>query len=154
MRLHSYVYTQQSPSHMWIFASLWASRPLCEPWMSPTYSPLPYGPFLSSTCHHGPPVCHPWKPRVNPARTSMETPYVHIHGNLMSHHYLASLATLLCWVFSQDRLCGVVPKPNSDAFRDKGLRLPIYLLVGFLAVLWVVASNAALIAQPLLLTWF
>ena len=139
---------------MWISASLWVPRPLRKHWMSPTYSPLPYGAFSSSNHHHGPLVCHPWKPRVNPARTSIETPYVHIHGNLVSHRYLASLVTLLCWIFSQDRLCGVVPKPESDAFRGKGLRLPIYLLVDFLALLRIVASNASLIAQSLLLTWF
>lgn len=45
----------------------------------------------------------------------------------------------------------VVPKPESNAFRDKGLGLPIYLLVGFLALLRIFTSNIALRAQPLLL---
>ena len=44
-------------------------------------------------------VCHPWEPRVNPARTSMGTPYVHVRGNLAPHHYLAPLAIFLCWAF-------------------------------------------------------
>jgi len=26
-------------------------------------------------------------------------PYFHVHGNLMPHYDLASLATLLCWAF-------------------------------------------------------
>ena len=38
---------------------------------------------------HGSLVRHPWEPRVNPARTSMGTLYVHVHGNLTPHHYLA-----------------------------------------------------------------
>ena len=48
---------------------------------------------------HGSLVCHSWEPRVNPARTSMETPHVHVHGNLASHHYLAPLAIFICWAF-------------------------------------------------------
>ena len=40
----------------------------------------------------------------------------------------------------------VVPRPESVAFRDKGLGLLIYLLMGCLALLRIVASNAALIA--------
>ena len=46
----------------------------------------------------------------------------------------------------------VVPELESDVFRDKGLGLPIYLLVGFLALLQIVASNVALTAKSLLLT--
>jgi len=46
----------------------------------------------------------------------------------------------------------MVPKPKSNAFGDKGLGPLIYLLVGFLALLHIVASNAALTAQPLLLS--
>ena len=38
----------------------------------------------------------------------------------------------------------MVPKPRNDAFWDKGFRLPIYLFLGFLTLLLVVASNAAL----------
>ena len=45
---------------------------------------------------HGSRIRHPWEPRVNPARTSMGTPYVHVHGNLAPHHYLAPLAIFLC----------------------------------------------------------
>ena len=41
-----------------------------------------------------------------------------------------------------------VPKPKSATFRDKGLGLPIYLLVGFLALLLIVASNTVLTTQP------
>ena len=44
-------------------------------------------------------VHHPWEPRVNPARTSMGTPHVHVHGNLASHHYFAPLAIFICWAF-------------------------------------------------------
>ena len=46
---------------------------------------------------HGSLVRHPWEPCVNPARIYMETPHVHVHGNLASHHYLAPLAIFLCW---------------------------------------------------------
>ena len=42
----------------------------------------------------------------------------------------------------------VVPKPSGTSFWDGEFGLPIYLLVGFLAILLVIASNAALIAQP------
>ena len=49
---------------------------------------------------HGSIVCHPWEPCVNPTRTSMGTPLVHVHGNLAPHHYLALSAIFLCWAFS------------------------------------------------------
>ena len=42
----------------------------------------------------------------------------------------------------------VVPKPSSTSFRNGEFGLPIYLLVGFLTLLLVIASNAAMIAQP------
>ena len=48
---------------------------------------------------HGSRVRHSWEPRVNPARTSMGTLYVHVHENLTPHHYLAPLAIFLCWAF-------------------------------------------------------
>ena len=58
---------------------------------------------------HGSLVRHPWEPCVNPARIYMETPHVHVHGNLASHHYLAPLAIFLCWgiffFFSPRSLC-------------------------------------------------
>ena len=38
---------------MWVFASLWDSRPLCGSWTSPTHSPLPNRHFPSL-------VHHPW----------------------------------------------------------------------------------------------
>ena len=41
----------------------------------------------------------------------------------------------------------MVPKPSGTSFRDGEFRLPIYLLVGFLALLLVNASNVALTAQ-------
>ena len=82
---------------MWVSASLWASRPLCGSWTSPTHSPLPNGLFTSST-HH------PWEPRVNPTRTSMGTPYILVHGSLAPHHYLASLAIFL-FFFPPRSLC-------------------------------------------------
>ena len=42
----------------------------------------------------------------------------------------------------------VVPKLSSTSFRNGEFGLPIYLLVGFLTLLLVIASNAALTAQP------
>ena len=42
----------------------------------------------------------------------------------------------------------MVPKPSGAFFRDEEFGLPIYLLVGFLTLLLVVALNVALIAQP------
>ena len=42
----------------------------------------------------------------------------------------------------------VVARPSSTSFRDGELGLQIYLLVGFLALLLDVASNATLTAQP------
>ena len=75
--------------------------PLCGSWTSPTRSPLSYGLFLHQVVIHGPFICHPWKSHVNLAHISMETPQVHIHGNLAPHHYLAPLSTLICWVFSR-----------------------------------------------------
>ena len=41
----------------------------------------------------------------------------------------------------------VLPKPSGAFFRDEEFGLPIYLLVGFLAFLLVVASNIALTPQ-------
>ena len=38
------------------------------------------------------------------------------------------------------------PKPVSVSILEKGFGLPIYLFMGFLTVLWVVASNAALLS--------
>ena len=48
---------------------------------------------------HGSLVRHSWEPHVNPARTSMGTLHVHVHGNLTPHHYLAPLAIFLRWAF-------------------------------------------------------
>ena len=65
--------TQQSSPHVWVSASLWASRPLYGPWTSPTHSPLPNGLFTSSM-HH---------PRFSPTPSMGTTcqPRTHIHGN-------------------------------------------------------------------------
>ena len=41
----------------------------------------------------------------------------------------------------------VVHKPNGVSFKDEEFGLPIYLLVGLLAFLLVIALNAALTAQ-------
>ena len=79
--------------------SLWASRPLYGSWISPTHSPLPNGFSLHQRVIHGSLIRHQWEPYVNPARTSMETPYVHVHRNLAPHHYLTPLAIFLCWAF-------------------------------------------------------
>ena len=42
----------------------------------------------------------------------------------------------------------MVPKPRGASFKDEEFGFLIYLLVGFLTLLLVVASNVALIAQP------
>jgi len=42
----------------------------------------------------------------------------------------------------------VVPKPSGFTYREEEFELPIYLLVGFLALLLGLASNPALTAQP------
>ena len=65
---------KQSPPHMWVSASLWASRPLCRPWTSPTHSPLPNG-FFTSLVHH------PWVSRTPSIGTTCQ-PRMHIHRNL------------------------------------------------------------------------
>ena len=54
-------------------ASLWASRPLCGPWTSPTHSPLPNGLFTSS-------ARHPWVSRTPSIGTTCQL-RTHIHGN-------------------------------------------------------------------------
>ena len=79
------------PPHMWVSASLWGSRPLYQPWTSPTHSPLPNGLFISS-------MHHPWVSRT-PSMGTTCRPRMHIHGNLAPHHYLAPLAIFLCWAF-------------------------------------------------------
>ena len=48
----------------------------------------------------------------------------------------------------------VVLKLGNDTFWDKGFGLQIFLFVGFLTLLLVVTSNAALTAQSLLSLWF
>ena len=45
-------------------------------------SPCLMGFSLHQHVIHGSRVRHPKEPRVNPARTSMGTSYVHVHGNL------------------------------------------------------------------------
>ena len=71
---------------MRVFASLWASRPLCEPWTSPTLSPLPNRSFPSL-------VHHPWASMYQPCMSFI------LHGNLASYRCLAPLAIILiCWV--------------------------------------------------------
>ena len=100
-------------------ASLWVSRPLCGPWTSPTHSLLPNGLFTLS-------ARHPWVSRTpsmgtmcQPARTSMGTPYVHVHRNLAPHHYLAPLAIFLCWAFlSKIFICGPFRLSLSPLDRD------------------------------------
>ena len=58
--------------HVWVSTFLWDSRPLCEPWTSPTCSPLPNRPFhslsASSLSLHvsTPHVLYPsWEPRTS-----------------------------------------------------------------------------------------
>ena len=85
----SHLYSMWDFTHT--FASLWASRSLCEPWTSPTHSSLPNGIFTSS-------ARHPWVSCTPSMRITCQ-PRMHIHGNLAPHHYLALLAIFLCWAF-------------------------------------------------------
>ena len=62
-------------------------------------SPCLMGFSLHQRIIHESLIRHPWEPHVNPTRTSMGTLFVHVHGNLAPHHYLAPLAIFLCWVF-------------------------------------------------------
>ena len=112
MGLYSYVYTQQSSPHVWVSASLWASRPFCGPWISPTCSPLPNELFPSL-------VHHPWAFMCQPYTSFI------LHGNLTPHCCLAPLAIiLLCWAFSKIvcvgfmGLLGVIYRPCFNYKRD------------------------------------
>ena len=67
---------------MWASASLWASRPLCGPWTSPTHSPLPNGPFPSL-------VHHPW------ASTCQSHTSFILNRNLAPHRCLVPLTIIL-----------------------------------------------------------
>ena len=92
-------------THFSHFYLIWDFTYTCNPTISPSHVSLPlYGlqdlfvgheqvpltsPYLMDfSLHqrviHGSLVCHSWEPRVNPARTSMGTPHVHVHGT--SHH--------------------------------------------------------------------
>ena len=87
-----FTHTQQSPPHVWVFASLWPSRPLYVGHEQILLTPLCLIGFSLHQCIiHGSLVRHPWEPHVNPACTFMGTPHVHVHGNLAPHHYLAPL---------------------------------------------------------------
>ena len=101
-------------THSSHFYSMWDFTRTCKPTISPSrvslclfvgheqvLLTLPYlmGFSLHQRVIHGSLVRHPWEPRVNPARTSMETLHVYAHGNLAPHHYLAPLAIFLCWAF-------------------------------------------------------
>ena len=112
VRLHSHVYTQKSPSHVWVSAFLWISRPLCGSWTSLTCFPLPNGHFPSL-------VHHPW------ASTCQSHTTFILHGNLAQHHCLVPLAIiLLCWAFSKIvcvnfmGLLGAIYHPCSNCKRD------------------------------------
>ena len=84
VRFHSHVYTQQFSLHVWVSASLWALKPLCESWTSSlTRSPCLMDFFLHQCVIHRPLVRHPWEPAVNPTWTSMGNPHVHFHRNLV-----------------------------------------------------------------------
>ena len=99
---------------------MWDLTHTCHPIISPSRVSLPFyelqnlfvgheqvlltPPYLMGFSLHqciiyGYLVRHPWEPCVNPARTSMRTPHVYVHGNLAPHHYLAPLAIFLYWAF-------------------------------------------------------
>ena len=130
-------------THSSHFYSMWDFTHTCNSTISPSRVSLPlYGlqdlfvgheqvlltlPYLMGfSLHqrviHGSLVRHPWEPRVNPARTSMGTPYVHV--NLAPHHYLAPLAIFLCWAFlfsfffSRIFVCGLFRLSLSPLGRD------------------------------------
>ena len=67
---------------------------------------------------HGSLVCHPWEPHVNPARTSIGTPHVHVHRSLASHHYLAPLAIFIFFFSSMIFVCGPFRLSLSPLGRD------------------------------------
>jgi len=117
MGLYSHVYTQQPLPHMWAFASLWASRPLCGPWTSLTHSPLPNGPFPSL-------VHHPWA-----SKCQFRTSFI-LHGNLAPHRCLAPLAIIvLCWALPKIvcvafmGLLGAIYYPYSNCEMDLPRRI-------------------------------
>ena len=72
--------TQQSPPHMWVFASLWVSRPLHRLWTSPTHSPL-LNELFPSLVHH------PWASTCQPCKSFI------LYGNLVPHFCLAPKGT-------------------------------------------------------------
>ena len=85
--------------------------------------PCLMGFLLHQRIIHGSLVRHPWEPHVNPTRTSMRTLFVHVHGNLAPHHYLAPLAIFFCWVFfsfffSRIFVCGPFRLSLSPLGRD------------------------------------
>ena len=113
----NYVILTTHSSHLY---SMWDFTHTCNPTISPSRVSLPlYGLQELSVGHeqvlltppyrmgfslhqhviHGSLIRHPWEPCVNPARKSMGTPHVHVHGNLTLHHYFTPLAIFICWVF-------------------------------------------------------
>lgn len=107
MRLHLHMYTQQSPHHIWVFASIWDSRLLCRPWRSLTNSCLLIGFFLHQYVVHGPFVRHPWKPTVNLAYSSTKIGlHFYVHRNLGHTFFFPSLIACI----SNTILLGLSPK--------------------------------------------
>ena len=136
-------------THSYHLYSIWDFTHTCNPTISPLCVSLPlYGlqdlsvgleqVLLTPLClmgfslHqriiYGSLIRHPWEPRVNPARTSMGTPHIHVHGNLASHHYLVPLAIFFCWVFFF-----FFPSPGSFCVG----------LLGFLYPRWVGTMNTS-----------
>ena len=108
---------------MWVFASMWVSRPLCGPWTSLTLSPLPNEP-LPSLVHHL------WASTCQPCTSFI------LHGNLASHRCLAPLAIILIsWTFSKIvcvafmGLLGIIYRPRPNYKRDSSALL--HLRKGF-----------------------
>lgn len=83
-----------------------ALKPLCGSQKNPISSPLPMGfIFFHQNIIHGPLVCCPWKPFLNPICSSMGTLHSHVHANLVDAVLfdLAPLSTTLLGFF-QDHL--------------------------------------------------
>ena len=98
---------------MWVFDSLWVSRPLRGPWTSSTHFSFPHKPFPLL-------VHHPWASTCQPCKSFI------LHGNLVPHHCLTPLAIiLLCWAFSKIicvgfmGLIGAIYRPTSIVKRTR-----------------------------------
>ena len=85
MGLYLHMYIQQSTSHVWVSTSLWASRSLCGPWISPTRSPLHNGLFPSGLHMSTPHIFYPpWEPRTSSLSSTIGN-NTHLLGLFQDH---------------------------------------------------------------------